>query len=168
MKRATHPEAYDYFLKMGDTPEQIADYWDSYVIGVYDAHADLRAAGKLPAIMLESVENYGVLTDIGIVTESGETITNGPVVQIAREAARLLEVGNNDGFETLFDENSAYSQMNESDRRSILNTVINKTGYTLKRLLNDNKPFKPMAWEDFYAFQAKAKERVLANRNKQQ
>ena len=56
MKRETHPEAYDYFIKMGDTPEQIAGYWDSHVIGVYDAHADLRAAGKLPAIMLEAVE----------------------------------------------------------------------------------------------------------------
>lgn len=56
MKRSTHPEAYDYFIKMGDTPQQIAGYIEEFVIGVWEAHADLRAAGKLPAIMLESTE----------------------------------------------------------------------------------------------------------------
>ena len=50
MKRDTHPEAYDYFIKMGDTPQQIEGYLDSLVIGIYDAHADLRAEGKLPGL----------------------------------------------------------------------------------------------------------------------
>ena len=49
MNRETHPEAYDWLIKCGDTPEEIEGYWDSYAIGVWDAHADLRAAGKLPA-----------------------------------------------------------------------------------------------------------------------
>ncbi|MCL2621150.1 MAG: hypothetical protein FWD97_09485 [Defluviitaleaceae bacterium] len=58
MKRETHPEAYDWAIKIGITKEGIADAWDSYIIGLYDAHADLRAAGKLPASAIqEPVEN---------------------------------------------------------------------------------------------------------------
>ena len=57
MKRSTHPEAYDWLIKCGDTPQEIEDMFDSLVIGIYNAHADLRAAGKLPAsAMMESVE----------------------------------------------------------------------------------------------------------------
>ena len=68
MMRSIHPDAYDWFIKMGDTPKQIAGYIDEFVIGVYDAHADLRAEGKLPAIMFESVEtdesyDPSILTD---------------------------------------------------------------------------------------------------------
>jgi len=49
MKRETHPEAYDWLIICGDTPEEIDGYIDEYAIGVWRAHADLRAAGKLPA-----------------------------------------------------------------------------------------------------------------------
>ena len=80
MKRSTHPEAYDYFIKMGDTPEQMEGYWASYVIGVWEAHADLRAAGKLPAVMLESVE-VDESYDPSVLTEEElqliESIRNG-------------------------------------------------------------------------------------------
>ena len=56
MKRTTHPEAYDWLIKLGDTPEEIEGYIDAYVIGIWEAHADLRAAGKLPgADISESV-----------------------------------------------------------------------------------------------------------------
>ena len=57
MKRETHPEAYDWFIKIGDSPQEIAGYIDEYCIGIYNAHADLRAAGKLPASAItESIE----------------------------------------------------------------------------------------------------------------
>jgi hypothetical protein len=52
MKRSTHPEAYDWLIKCGDTPQEIEGYIDSYAIGIYHAHADLRKAGKLPASAL--------------------------------------------------------------------------------------------------------------------
>jgi len=85
MKRSTHPEAYDYFIKMGDTPQQIAGYFDSLVIGIYNAHADLRAAGKLPAVMLESVEadesyDPSIITDeeLEMIQEIQEQATEPP------------------------------------------------------------------------------------------
>ena len=49
MKRETHPEAYDWQLLCGRTKEQIEGAFDELVIGIWEAHADLRAAGKLPA-----------------------------------------------------------------------------------------------------------------------
>jgi hypothetical protein len=49
MQRETHPEAYDWLIICGDTPQEIEGYIDSYAIGIYHAHADLRKAGKLPA-----------------------------------------------------------------------------------------------------------------------
>jgi hypothetical protein len=52
MQRSTHPEAYDWLIKCGDTPQVIEGMLDSLVIGIYHAHADLRKAGKLPASAL--------------------------------------------------------------------------------------------------------------------
>ncbi|MCL2621333.1 MAG: DpnD/PcfM family protein [Defluviitaleaceae bacterium] len=56
MKRETHPDAYDWLIICGHTPEEINDMLDSLVIGIYDAHADLRAAGKLPASAIQEPE----------------------------------------------------------------------------------------------------------------
>jgi len=49
MKRSKHPEAYDWAILCGKTPEQVEGALDSVVIGLWNAHADLRAEGKLPA-----------------------------------------------------------------------------------------------------------------------
>lgn len=69
MQRTVHPDAYDWALRIGITPNEIAGCFDSFIIGIYDAHADLRAEGRLPAsAMLESVEvdesyDPSILTD---------------------------------------------------------------------------------------------------------
>ena len=59
MKRSTHPEAYDYMIKIGIPRKEVDDCLDAYGIGLWEAHADLRAAGKLPAsaMLRESTED---------------------------------------------------------------------------------------------------------------
>jgi len=57
VKREAHPKAYDWAIMCGYTHGEIADCWDSHIIGLYNAHADLRATGKLPASAItESIE----------------------------------------------------------------------------------------------------------------
>jgi len=68
MKKEHHPEAYDWAIKCGMSENEIGSAWTGYIIGLYDAHADLRAAGKLPAsAMNESVEHVDY--DPSILTE---------------------------------------------------------------------------------------------------
>jgi hypothetical protein len=71
MKRLTHPDAYDWGIKIGFTSDELAGMFDSLVIGIYNAHADLRKAGKLPSsAILESSEFVAAESyDPSIITE---------------------------------------------------------------------------------------------------
>lgn len=69
------------------------------------------------------MERRCLLTKAGIVTETGDIITDGAVLQVVREAVRLYELDNADAeFEALFSDGSIYSQMTESEQLLVLGT----------------------------------------------
>ena len=54
MRRSTHPEAYDYYLKAFETTSKIVDgMLGELVIGIWEAHADIRAGNPLLGMMVE-------------------------------------------------------------------------------------------------------------------
>jgi len=78
----------------------------------------------------------GVLTDDGIMLESGNTLTTGKVVDFAREASRLWHSKDYTGYLTLINERAA-DEFDDEEWRLLRNTIINKRGDTVGWALVD-------------------------------
>ena len=53
MERKTHPEAYDYMVKLEGSSTAVDDMLDSLVIGIWEGHADIRAGKPGLGMMVE-------------------------------------------------------------------------------------------------------------------
>ena len=91
MKRSTHPEAYDYYLRAFETtPEIVDDMLDKLVIGIWEGHADIREGkpgkGGLKVIQCDVITENGVETlgpdYYGYVGESYEEAIRRELVEI--------------------------------------------------------------------------------------
>ncbi len=63
MKRSTHPEAYDYVVILEGSTKIVDDMLDKLVIGIWEAHADIRAGKQGLGAM--KVEQCDVITENG-------------------------------------------------------------------------------------------------------
>ena len=68
-----------------------------------------------------SREGY-YLPEVGIVYENSELITEGPMVEILREAKRLYESGDIEGFSNSVFENPIYQNLSDKEKRILLLT----------------------------------------------
>jgi hypothetical protein len=64
------------------------------------------------------------LTESGIRIKGGETITEGKVLEIVKEAERLWDIEDDDGFMALFEEGSVFSKLSGEDQELIMRTAI--------------------------------------------
>jgi len=66
MKRSTHPEAYDYYIREFDVTPQIVDGMiDDLVIGIWEAHEDIRTGkpskgGGMMVLQCDVITENGV------------------------------------------------------------------------------------------------------------
>jgi len=75
------------------------------------------------------------LTESGILFESGEIVTDGLIVELAREAERLWLAKDDDNFIKMFtSENSKFESLSDDDQRKLLLTKISKGGHIASNL----------------------------------
>ena len=93
------------------------------------------------------------LTESGIRIKGGETITEGNVLDIVREAEHLWDIEDDDSFGALFEEGSVFSTLSEEDKQLVMNTwTFGPGGHRvsdLRKMYEDGlKPWRDIE-EDF-------------------
>ena len=84
-----------------------------------------------------SIPCLGVLTESGVLLNSGETLTEGKVVEFAREASELWTAKDYKGLVDLICERATVEIESQDDYMLLSGTVICEKGHTVRWALID-------------------------------
>jgi hypothetical protein len=80
-------------------------------------------------------EVYGHLQESGILLESGELVTDGRVVEIAKEIKRLWEAKD---YKGVMDADPYRFNLTDEEHRQLNRTIFTESGCTLFQIMDDS------------------------------